>query len=209
MKAVCTVLCLGLLSVCGAAPLTTCDQLITTGDRGVDFSGRWYLHALSTDSCVLSSVWHTFLKPSLALDVVYQETQKSYEVVTTIKIQTACENDTRSYIFDNTSFTLSHEEESYHLLPSDCTDCIIWKIESFYKAIFLYSRKTTIDPADLKEFETRAACLGLPKPRVVDTDYDFGHCKDFEEEEHGIFLQRMKDSVVEMIECVVKYVSNL
>ncbi|CAL9694432.1 unnamed protein product [Knipowitschia caucasica] len=66
MKAVCAVLC-ALLYVCRAAPLT-CDQLTSPG-QVQDLTGRWFVHATSTDSCVLRRTLQTLINPSLMMDV--------------------------------------------------------------------------------------------------------------------------------------------
>ncbi|KAK7916472.1 hypothetical protein WMY93_012233 [Mugilogobius chulae] len=211
MKVVYAALCLGLLSVCRAAPLT-CDQLVTTKDpTGTELSGIWHLHALSTDSCVLSNILHTFLKPSIMLNVAYEETSKSYEITSKIKTMSYCMNETESFVQDKASLSHKHKKELYHIMQSSCSDCIVLKTDSLFKAIFVYSRKTTFDAADLKEFETQAACLGLPQPQTFGTDYDFGNCKDLEDseptdEETSIMIQRLEDLAAELMRCLVRYI---
>ncbi|KAJ0023973.1 hypothetical protein NQD34_003872 [Periophthalmus magnuspinnatus] len=213
MKAVCAVLCLGLLSVCRAAPLT-CDQLLTTQDQELDFAGRWYLHAMSTDSCAFSHLMHTLMKPSIMVDAVRSETAQTFEVVTTFKIQSFCMNDTEAYSFDKTSLTYTSFPHKYHLLPSSCSDCTVLKTEGLTKIILLYSRKPSVDAADLKEFETQASCLGLPQPKQFDNDYEMSNCKDIEEdeptsEEGDVFIKRAEDFLRELIQCFVRYVYSL
>ncbi|XP_020792543.1 uncharacterized protein LOC110171191 isoform X2 [Boleophthalmus pectinirostris] len=214
MKALCAVLCLGLLSVCRAAPLT-CDQLLmVTQHHDLNFAGKWYVHAVSTDSCAISSFLNTFMKPSVVLDAVYKEAPNSYEVTTTLKTLSYCMNETESVSFDKTSVTTQNgnKYETYHLLHSSCSDCTVWKMDGLVKVLLLYSRKTTIDAADLKEFETQAACLNLPQPLQFNNDYDVSNCKDIEEsptdEETTILAQRLEKFLSELVECLVQYIRS-
>ena len=211
MKAVYAALCLGLLSVCRASPLT-CDQLLTFKGTVGNLSGRWYLHGLSTDSCVLSNFLGKYLDPSIAVDNVYHESLKRYNVTATVKSRTSCMNSTESFDFDNN--TVSSTDETYTFLPSSCSDCYVMSTNSSVKILLLYSRKTSIDTADFQEFERQAACLQLPQPRRFATDYNFENCtdnwgEDLTDEESAAELKKLGGFGIDLLQCLVEYLGSL
>lgn len=78
------------------------------------------------------------------------------------------------------------------------------------KIILLLSRKTTIEVADLRQFETQATCLSLPQPKLLNNDYDFSNCtdidiKDATKEEENILLKRTQTFMGELGNCAVQY----
>lgn len=160
---------------------------------------------MAFDSCVLSSLIHNLLKPSLALDFISNETTKGYDVKITAKMLSFCMNETDSFL-------PSRKEESYYLLPS-CADCIAVKEDSLIKYIYLLSRKTTVDVADMRQFETLSLCLRAPRPILLHSDYEFVNCKNVEsdepsEEEVTIMGKRVEHFMHKLIKCVVQYIWN-
>lgn len=115
-----------------------------------------------------------------------------------------CRNETETFI-------PSRKEESYYLRPS-CADCIVVKEDTvMIKYLFLLSRKTTIDVADVKQFVTLSLCHHEPRSVGVYSDYDFENCNDFEsnelsEEETTIIGTRVELLMQNLIKCVLQYI---
>uniref|UniRef100_A0AAV2KQQ6 Lipocalin/cytosolic fatty-acid binding domain-containing protein n=1 Tax=Knipowitschia caucasica TaxID=637954 RepID=A0AAV2KQQ6_KNICA len=210
MKAVCAVLC-ALLYVCRAAPLT-CDQLTSPG-QVQDLTGTWFVHAMSTDSCVLRNSVQTLLSPSLIMDIT-EDTQQ-YQAVLMIKTLSICENETLATLTPQRGMLVAQNgRDTYKLFRlTNSSDCVVFKMEmQFANTTVLYfsSRRKSVEPAEILEFETQASCLHLPRPERLGSDFDFSSCREYEETElteaeAAVLLQRLRAWAVEVTKCLMDY----
>lgn len=200
MKIISGALVLCWLSLCRAEPLT-CEQLSTKVNHELNLSGRWFVHALSSESCVYSALI-SLEKPSVIMDIT--GTTKTYEVTTTHKSSvkvTACQKFHRTHTYFGFSF---------YSLPS-CSDCIVLREESFFfgHSYMLISPKPTIDVAVVRQFETQAECFGSPYSQLLASDYDFSNCNfervepgDFTVKEVAIVAKRVEDFMPQLGKCI-------
>ncbi|KAJ4927051.1 hypothetical protein JOQ06_014791, partial [Pogonophryne albipinna] len=172
MKTLCVAaLVLSLSSVCQPAPLA-CEKLLQPVDKAPDLSGRWYVIAISS-SCILQLVARVLL-PSVHVEVTSKETPNVFDYLIKLKMHGLCANETffqeNNKLMDEDSNNTADGDPDL-LLQTGCSDCIVTKGDSVVDLLVLFSRRTNITAAELKEFETQAECLGLAKPQVLDSDH--------------------------------------
>ncbi|KAK5933647.1 hypothetical protein CgunFtcFv8_014110 [Champsocephalus gunnari] len=210
MKTLCVAaLVLSLSSVCQPAPLA-CEKLLQPVDKAPDLSGRWYMIAISS-SCILQLVSRVLL-PSVHMEVTSKETPNVFDYLIKLKMHGLCSNETAQLLQENNKLfdvdsNNTADGEPDLLLQTGCSDCIITKGDSVLNVLILFSRRTNITAAELKEFETQAECLGLTKPQLLDSDHDFTNCLSNEDEEAVASLfrtiqQRLNDNFAISLKCI-------
>ncbi|KAI9548908.1 hypothetical protein NQZ68_003442 [Dissostichus eleginoides] len=209
MKTLCVAaLVLSLSSVCQPASLA-CEKLLQPVDKAPDLSGRWYVIALPT-SCYLQMMARVS-PPSFHVEVTSKETPHFYDFIVKAKIDGLCGNQTGRFfqennkLFDVDSNNASHGVPDV-LLQTGCPDCIVSKRDRFLHVLTIFSRRTNITAAELKEFETQAECLGLTKPQVLHSDHDFTNCRSEEDKEamaihKNAQMQRFIDVTGSILKC--------
>ncbi|KAL3058275.1 uncharacterized protein LOC117489363 [Trematomus bernacchii] len=209
MKTLCVAaLVLSLSSVCQPASLA-CEKLLQPVDKAPDLSGRWYVIAIPT-SCFWQMMARVLL-PSVHVEVTSKETPHFYDLIVKAKLDGVCGNNTKRFfqennkLFDVDSNNASHGVPDV-LLQTGCPDCIVSKGDLFPEILTIFSRRTNITAAELKEFETQAECLGLTKPQVLHSDHDFTNCRSEEDKEamaihQNAFVQRLMDVSGSILKC--------
>ncbi|KAI9548907.1 hypothetical protein NQZ68_003441 [Dissostichus eleginoides] len=212
MKTLCVAaLVLSLSSVCQPASLA-CEKLLQPVDKAPDLSGRWYVIAISS-SCILQLVARVLL-PSVHVEVTSKETPNVFDFLIKMKMHGLCANETEQLFQENNKLfgvdsNNAADGDPDLLLQTGCSDCIVTKGDSVVNLLVLFSRRTNITAAELKEFETQAECLGLTKPQVLDSDHDFTNCLSDEDEEAGASLlrtiqQRLNGNYAISLKCIAE-----
>ncbi|CAL9694431.1 unnamed protein product [Knipowitschia caucasica] len=105
-------------------------------------------------------------------------------------------------------------EETYQSLHSSCSDCLVIRLDfsNTTTMLFFSSRRKSVEPAEVLEFETQASCLHLPRPERLGSDFDLTNCKDLDadatEEEVALLQERLRAWTLELLKCWVDYVSS-
>ncbi|XP_068568576.1 uncharacterized protein [Cebidichthys violaceus] len=211
MKTLCVaaVVVLSLTSVCQAASLA-CEKLLKPVDNDPDLRGSWYLIAISSQSCWVSTVVSSVLWPSIEVNVTSKDTRNIYTAEYKYKFYGYCETDSEDYLYENNtlfdvnvnSTPLGQPDE---LLQSGCPDCFVVKDD--YSILFLFSRRQNVTDAELKEFESQADCLGWSKPQVFNSDHDHTNCLSVEDGDEdmsrlsSLIFERMKNTYTVQLKC--------
>ncbi|XP_038551734.1 uncharacterized protein LOC119885660 [Micropterus salmoides] len=215
MKTLCVaVVVLSLTSVCQPASLA-CEKLLKPVDKGPDLSGGWYLIAISSDVCLVTTLLNSVFWPSFAVDVTSKDTPNIYDVNFKVKMYGYCTNETEQYFYEkNNIFSVSSNNtpsgEPDVLLQSGCPDCIVVKDTDIIDTLMLYSRRKTVTAAELKEFETQTECLGWPTPQVLNTDHEYENCPALDDDDDDtdtsrlslMMYQRLKNVYTEPLKCL-------
>ncbi|XP_038551733.1 uncharacterized protein LOC119885659 isoform X2 [Micropterus salmoides] len=213
MKNLCVaVVVLSLTSVCQPASLA-CEKLLKPVDKGPDFSGSWYLIAISSDSCLATTLLNSFFWPSVAVDITSKDIPNIYNGNFKIKMYGVCANESENYLYENnTVFDVDSNNAPTGspdvMLQSGCPDCIVAKTDDIINTFVLFSRRKIVTAAELKEFETQTECLGWAKPQVLNTDHDYENCTSLDDDDvdtsglsHMIY-QRLKNTYTEPLKCL-------
>ncbi|XP_056252321.1 uncharacterized protein LOC130181871 [Seriola aureovittata] len=177
MKTLCiAVVVLSITSVCQAASLA-CEQLLKPVDKDPDISGRWYLIAMSSNTCFFQGFMNAFLWPSFAVDITATDTSNIYNATLRFGMLGICD-DTSSLLYGNGTIfdTDDSKEDLLVLLQSGCPDCLVMKGGDDYSILLLMSRRKNVTAAEMKEFESQTNCIGGYKPEVLNTYNDFENC---------------------------------
>ncbi|XP_032369773.1 uncharacterized protein LOC116688083 [Etheostoma spectabile] len=184
MKTLCVaVVVLSLTSVGQPAPLV-CEKLLKPADKAPDFPGIWYFIALTSDTCVVTTLLNYVLWPSYSMNITSMNTPNVYNANYRIKTYGYCGTESEDFLFENNTvfdddvnnFPVIQPEM---LLQSGCSDCFIVKRkDKNIDMLMLFSRRQNVSAAELNEFEKQAECLGWAKPEVLNSDHDFENCLD-------------------------------
>ncbi|XP_023155117.1 uncharacterized protein LOC111588782 isoform X2 [Amphiprion ocellaris] len=208
MKTFCVaVVVLSLISVCQAASLA-CQKLMKPVDKDPDISGTWHYIAVSTEHCWSTTLLNVFFWPSAAVDITAKGTPNIYDANVKIKMYGMCNNESESFHYANHNvFNIDSNNaptgEADVLLQTGCPDCLVVKGVDILNTLTLFSRRKSVDAAELKEFETQAQCLGWSKPLVLSTDHDYENCisvddSDIDEAAATTFFTKMYERVKSM-----------
>ncbi|XP_029989583.1 uncharacterized protein LOC115419100 [Sphaeramia orbicularis] len=213
------VVVLSFTSVCWSAPLA-CNNLLKEVDKGPDLGGRWYIIAVSSDSCLVSSLMK-FLHPSGVVDFTQEEAPNIYDMVATVKMYGFCKNESQTLLHDNNRL-MSYDKSTQQttvtdsLLQTSCPDCVIGKTLNSMNVLFLFSRRQNVNDDELNEFVKQAECLKYKRPVVLNTDHDYENCKPVEEANEdldpavqALLTQRMEDFREAVINCIKNYFMSL
>ncbi|XP_034389269.1 uncharacterized protein LOC117731194 [Cyclopterus lumpus] len=211
MKPLCVaaVVVLSLTSVCQAASLA-CEKMLKPVDKGPDIRGIWYLIAISSEECWVSTLFNSVLWPSVEMNITSKDTSKIHSAEFKFKIYGYCHIEREHYLYENNTLsdvninTDEAEGEPDVLLQSGCPDCIVIKERN--NVVFLISRRKTVTDAELKEFESQVACLGWSKPEVTNSDYDYENCLSFDDDGDtsglsSLILKRLRNTYIEAFKC--------
>ncbi|XP_071350722.1 uncharacterized protein [Trachinotus anak] len=208
MKTLCVaVVVLSLTSVCQPA-LLACKQLLKPVDRDPDFSGRWYVIAVASNTCLLPGLLNAVFSPSIALDITSSNTPNVYNVSILSKWHGYCDNDTSSFFYgNNTLFDADNNndtsDELSELLQSGCPDCVVTKGGDTFTILMLLSRRKTVTAAEMKEFATQTECLGWYKPEVLSTDHEYENCNSLEDDDFDFDIPEIWNMVSQRLDSVL------
>lgn len=201
--------------MCQAASLA-CNELLRPVDTAPDLTGRWYVIAISSDTCLVPAAVNAFLWPSVAFDISSAQTPNIYEAAAKIKMYGYCANESESFFYDKSHFfdldkNNAPTGEPDVLLTTGCPDCLIIKFKEVVDAVLYLSKRQAVTTTELAEFGAQAQCLGWYKPQVFNSDHDYTNCKSFDDidddddDDHSatakLIYQRWKTSYKIPFEC--------
>ncbi|XP_051269575.1 uncharacterized protein LOC127371047 [Dicentrarchus labrax] len=187
MKTLCVaVIVLSLTSVCQPASLA-CEKLLKPEARDIDLLGKWYIVAISSESCWLNA-FNVVFEPSGDMNFASKDTSNIYEITVRVKMHGYCINETESILYqNNTMFDLDVNNtvtgKPDKLMQSVCPDCIVGQTvdEDFMSGLWLLSRRQKVTAAELAEFEAQGKCLGLKKSVLFGTNHDYENCPSWDD----------------------------
>ncbi|XP_031157700.1 saxitoxin and tetrodotoxin-binding protein 1-like [Sander lucioperca] len=214
MKTLCVaVVVLSLTSVCQPAPLV-CEKLQKPVDKAPDFSGSWYLIAMTSDTCLVATLLNYVFWPSISLNITSKNTPNVYEGNYRIKMYGYCDTDSEDFLLENNKiFDVDINNapvgEPDVVLQSGCSDCFVVKrVDKDINILLLFSRRQNVSAAELKEFEKQAECLGWAKPEVLNTDHDIENCLSLDDDDVensellSLIFQRLHNKYTGPLECL-------
>ncbi|XP_034726358.1 saxitoxin and tetrodotoxin-binding protein 1-like isoform X1 [Etheostoma cragini] len=220
MKLLCVaVVVLSLISVGQPAPLV-CEKLLKPVDKAPDFPGIWYLVAMTSDTCVVTTLLNYVLWPSVSLNITSMNTPNVYKGNYRFKMYGYCETDSEEFfskknmVFD-VDVNNAPVDEPDMLLQSGCSDCFIVKrVDKDIDMLMLFSRRQNVSAAELNEFEKQAECLGWAKPEVINSDHDIENCLSLDDDDTDnlelipMIFQRLRNNYAVPFKCVSESVQT-
>ncbi|KAM8756998.1 uncharacterized protein AB9X84_009990 [Acanthopagrus schlegelii] len=215
MKTLCVaVVVLSLTSVCQPASLA-CEKLLKPADTSPEFSGTWYVIAVSSGSCFVMALLDAMFLISVKVGIDSKETPNLYDAHFTVKINGLCTNASVPLFFvNNTIFDADGNNvptgKVAVLQYSGCPDCYVVKGGDDTDAMMLTSRRQNLTAAELKEFETQSRCRGWTKTIVLNSDHNYADCPSIDDagdtDTSGfsdILYERLSANYQEPLKCLV------
>ncbi|TDH13601.1 hypothetical protein EPR50_G00036470 [Perca flavescens] len=215
--------CLGLTNpqvlntdhVCQPAPLV-CEKLLKPVDKAPDFSGSWYLIAMTSDTCLVTTLLNYVFWPSISMKITSKNTPNIIESNYSFKMYGYCDTASEDFFLENNmifdvGINNTRVGEPDVLLQSGCSDCLVVKGEDKNKDVdflLLFSRRQNVSAAELKEFEKQAECLGWAKPEVLNTDHDMENCLSLDTDDNddseliSLIFQRLRKEYAVPLKCL-------
>ncbi|XP_031594693.1 uncharacterized protein LOC116319485 [Oreochromis aureus] len=179
MKAFCVaVLVLNFISVCQPASVA-CERYLKTADSDQDLTGKWYVIAMSSNSCWATAF--SVLPFSTSVDIAAMEKANIYEATFSVKMFGQCKNLTAKLHYGNSTVTEidstgAKRDNVMILLQRRCHDCIVMKSDGYIEILVLLSKRTSITADEMEAFEIQADCRYLYKPQIFGSDHDYENC---------------------------------
>ncbi|KAF1391968.1 hypothetical protein PFLUV_G00047580 [Perca fluviatilis] len=212
MKTLCVaVVVLSLTSVCQPAPLV-CEKLLKPVDKASDISGSWYFIAMTSNTCLVTTLLNYVSWPSVSLKITSKNTPNVYESNYILKMYGYCDTASEEFLLENNKIFYdinnTRVAEPDVLLQSGCSDCLVVKGEENIDSLLLFSRRQNVSAAELKEFEKQAECLGWAKPEVLNTDHDMENCLSLDTDDNddsellSLIFQRLGKEYAVPLKCL-------
>ncbi|KAJ0064436.1 hypothetical protein NL108_006478 [Boleophthalmus pectinirostris] len=135
-----------------------------------DYSGHWFLQAMSTKSCIAAPAMSLFQWMTVVMDVRTMDQKDIYEVNSTIKMSEFCK--------DHHRVTNISEGGDVNIQPQTyCSDCAIVGAGD-NSMLILVSRRESVTMTEFRNFQIKASALNLTNPFLFNKDYDKTNCKD-------------------------------
>ncbi|XP_039863115.1 uncharacterized protein LOC120718615 [Simochromis diagramma] len=179
MKAFCVaVLVLNFISVCQSSSVA-CERYLKTADREQDLTGKWYLIAMSSNSCWATAF--SVLPFGIYVNITAMEEANIYESTFSLKMFGQCKNLTSKIHYEKSTITEidskgAKSDNVMILLKRRCHDCIVIKGDGFTDILVLLSKRMSITDDEMEAFEIQAECRYLYKPQIFGSDHDFENC---------------------------------
>ncbi|XP_008278517.1 uncharacterized protein LOC103356215 [Stegastes partitus] len=189
-------------------------------DKAIDFSGKWRYIAISTEVCLATTLVDVFLWPSAEVDITAKDTPNIYNANVNYKVYGMCYNESLPLYYANHNvFNVDSNNapigQADVMLQTGCPDCLVVKGSDFMNTLTLFSKRKSVDAAEMKEFETQVECLGWSKPLVFNTDHDYENCKSLDDDTADVetmqsYFNEMSKRVTNMshklIRCIIEII---
>ncbi|XP_037530910.1 uncharacterized protein LOC119408142 [Nematolebias whitei] len=169
----CVVVLLSLLSVCGSAPLSSCDALLRPVDISKDeMLGGWMFVGASSDIPGSRSLY--YLLSSVWFNITATSKSNVIHIVQNQRILGECSSLAYDVDFENSTILIEQPvylKEVY--LPTECADCLVAKEdikaeEHSFTSLLLFSRNRSVSSAAVEMLKKQAECLRMPPPIMID-----------------------------------------